>query len=53
MRDLIEFIKEIPKMIKSSDGLESLMGLIALCVLVPIVLLIGTVVYIVISLIVS
>ena len=45
MKDILEFIKDIPKIINSSDGLESMMGLIALCVVTPIILLIGLVVY--------
>jgi len=45
MKEIFQFIKDIPKMINSSDGLESMMGLIALCVVTPIILLIGLVVY--------
>lgn len=45
MKEIFQFIKDIPKMINSSDGLESMMGLIALSVVTPIILLILGVVY--------
>ncbi len=45
MKKIFQLIKDIPKMIKSSDGLESIMGVVLLCVVTPIFLLIGVMVY--------
>jgi hypothetical protein len=41
MKEFFIFLRDIPKMISSSDGLESMMGIIVVCMLTPIVLLIG------------
>lgn len=41
MKKIIQSIKELFKMINSSDGLESVAGIIFLCILIPIVLLVG------------
>lgn len=45
MKEVFQLIKDIPKMIGSSNGLESMMGMIVLCLVTPIVLLIGLVLY--------
>jgi hypothetical protein len=38
-------MREIFKLIKSSDGLESILGIIILCIVIPIALLVGLVIY--------
>lgn len=45
MKEVFQLIKDIPKMIGSSNGLESMMGMIVLSLVTPIVLLIGLVLY--------
>ena len=45
MKEIFQLIKDIPKMVKSSDGLESIIGIVLLCIVTPIFLLIGLVIY--------
>jgi len=45
MKEVFQLIKDIPKMINSSNGLESMMGMIVLSLVTPIVLIIVLVLY--------